>query len=99
MSDRETQLYVDLLRRRADVYSPDRERNPYYGDDDIDLLLGRLRQRDAEIKQLRKEVWDCIAQSTIEARRVAINDCLALARRLSLPTTVRNAIRALAGNG
>ncbi len=28
----------DLLRRRANVYSPDRGNPAYYGDDDIDLL-------------------------------------------------------------
>ena len=45
--------YADLLRRRADVYSPARERHPYYGDDDIDLLCSMLDEAYAEIAVLR----------------------------------------------
>jgi hypothetical protein len=45
--------YADLLRRRADVYSPARGRHPYYGDDDIDLLLSMLDEAWAEMALLR----------------------------------------------
>jgi hypothetical protein len=46
---------ADLLERRADVHNERRERNPYYGDDDIDLLrsiITRLEQeRDTALRE------------------------------------------------
>lgn len=58
MSDDFMVRYADLLKRRADVYSPRREREPYYGDDDIDLLRAMIEaavnERDALREALRE---------------------------------------------
>jgi hypothetical protein len=40
--------YADLMRRRADVYASARGDNPYYGDDDIDLLRSLLDEARAD---------------------------------------------------
>lgn len=40
--DQRAERYIDLLRRRQDVYNPLRNNAPYYGDDDIDLLRSIL---------------------------------------------------------
>lgn len=71
MTDLERARLDDLRARRADVYSPKRERHPYYGDDDIDLLLSLLtaaRREGAEAE--RKEHAYCM-EATIDALKDA----------------------------
>jgi hypothetical protein len=63
MTDKDAERLADLLKRRADVYSPERAKPSYYGDGDIDLLrsiIDRLTQeRDeaqAEVARLKREL-------------------------------------------
>ncbi len=53
---------ADLLRRRADVYHPDRKKPSYYGDDDIDLLRKMVSDRDAALRDARAEEREACAQ-------------------------------------
>jgi hypothetical protein len=68
MTDKDAERLADLLKRRADVYSPERAKPSYYGDGDIDLLrsiIDRLTQeRDeaqAEVARLRSLALDELA--------------------------------------
>ena len=77
---------AELLARRADVYSQKRERNPYYGDADIDLLravIVRLTQgRDEAIEDRgmrRREVQEVTGETpTIDEKIAAIREALRL---------------------
>jgi hypothetical protein len=90
MSDegREAERMADLLRRRADVYSPDRQKPSYYGDDDIDLLRARL----AAVEQER----DALCESLL-VHQDSLNRCIserdaALAEAKALGETVKTLI-------
>jgi len=76
-ADRE-ERYADLLRRRADVYAPEREANPYYGDDDIDLLRAMLYEADANALKHKAKVSElAVTINELRAEVDRLRACLA----------------------
>lgn len=82
---------ADLLRRRADVYNPKRERTPYYGDDDIDLLramldaaLAALAASQEEVVRLREALSGAVRRLESNAHTLGENAAILEAARAEL---------------
>jgi hypothetical protein len=73
---------ADLLKRRMDVYHPRRNHDPYYGDDDIDLLRSMLDAERAKSTEAEAKIARLTAPANADVNEIV--------RKLWMPDAVQD---------